>query len=256
MHIAIITGASSGLGRKFAELADKENLDELWLIARRQERLQELAAKCHTTTRILALDLTQPSSLEQLSARLKKENPQLKFLVNAAGFGKIGRYDEIPANELLRMIDLNCRAAVAITQLALPYMQKGSRILEICSVAGFQPIPYLGVYAATKAFLYRYSRALSLELQPRGITVTAVCPYWIKDTEFIAVAQDTKNSSYIHSFPLACTEDFVSRKAWQAAKNGAAVVTPGLIASLDRILAKFLPHILMMRLSNLFRKIP
>ena len=154
------------------------------------------------------------------------------------------------------MIDLNCRAAVAITQLALPYMQKGSRILEICSVAGFQPIPYLGVYAATKAFLYRYSRALSLELQPRGITVTAVCPYWIKDTEFIAVAQDTKNSSYIHSFPLAYTEDFVSRKAWQAAKNGAAVVTPGLIASLDRILAKFLPHSLMMRLSNLFRKIP
>ena len=187
MHIAIITGASSGLGRKFAELADKENLDELWLIARRQERLQELAAKCHTTTRILALDLTQPSSLEQLSARLKKENPQLKFLVNAAGFGKIGRYDEIPANELLRMIDLNCRGLTEMTCTCLPWMHKGTRIINLASAAAFCPQAKFAVYAATKSYVLSFSRSLAAELKEKGIFVTAVCPGPV-DTPFFEVS--------------------------------------------------------------------
>lgn len=255
MNIAIITGASSGLGRKFTELADNEGLDELWLIARRGDRLHELSAACHTKVLPLSLDLTQETSLQQIHRLLEENQPLVKILVNAAGFGKIGSYADIPTDDILRMIDLNCRAAAAVTQFALPYMEKGCRILEICSIAGFQPILYLGVYAASKAFLYRYSRALALELQPRGITVTAVCPYWIKDTEFISVAQQTNNSSYFHAFPMACSEAFVSRRAWQAAKNGAVVVTPGLMASLDRILAKFMPHGIMMRLSSLFRKL-
>ena len=255
MDIAIITGASSGLGREFTKLADAEGLDELWLIARREERLRELAAGCQTRIRVLPMDLTLETSLQQISQLLQEYHPVVKILVNAAGFGKIGSYADIAMDDLLRMIDLNCRAAVAITQFTPPYMQKGCRILEICSIAGFQPIPYLGVYAASKAFLYRYSRALALELQPRGIVVTAVCPYWIKDTEFISVAQKTQNSSYFHAFPLACSEGFVSRRAWQAAKAGAAVVTPGIMASLDRILAKWIPHGLMMRFSNLFRKL-
>ena len=255
MNIAIITGASSGLGRKFVELADEEGLDELWIIARRKNRLHELSTSCRTKIRPLVLDLTQNTALQQINKLLQENQPLVKILVNAAGFGKIGSYADIPTDDILRMIDLNCRAAVAITQFVLPYMKRNCRILEICSIAGFQPIPYLGVYAASKAFLYRYSRALALELQPRGITVTAVCPYWIKDTEFISVAQQTNNSSYFHAFPMACSEAFVSRRAWQAAKNGAVVVTPGLMASLDRILAKFMPHGIMMRLSNLFRKL-
>ena len=255
MNIAIITGASSGLGRKFTELADVEGLDELWLIARRKDRLQELSTACQTKVRSLPLDLTQKTSLQQINKLLQEEQPMVKILVNAAGFGKIGSYADIAIDDMLHMIDLNCRAAVAITQSALPHMERGCRILEICSIAGFQPIPYLGVYAASKAFLYRYSRALALELQPRGIIVTAVCPYWIKDTEFISVAQKSNNSSYFHAFPFACSEAFVSRRAWQAAKNGAVVVTPGIMASIDRILAKFMPHGLMMRLSNLFRKL-
>lgn len=101
------------------------------------------------------------------------------------------------------MIDLNCKAAVAMTQISLPFMKRGARVLQICSTAAFQPFPYLSVYAATKAFLYRYSRALRVELYGTGIRVTAVCPYWIKDTEFIGRAKKSSDSSYIHSFPLA-----------------------------------------------------
>ena len=255
MHIAIITGASSGLGRQFVQLADQEGLDEIWLVARRQDRLQALADTCRTAIRQLPLDLVDPASLRTITALLAKKQPVVRFLVNAAGFGKIGSYADIEPSDQLQMIDLNCRAAVALTQLALPYMTNASHILEICSAAAFQPIPYLGIYAASKAFLYRYSRALSFELKPRGISVTAVCPYWIRDTEFIRIAQETQNSTYIHSFPLASTEAFVSSRAWQAVKKGRSVVTPGCIATLDRILAKLLPHSFMMCLTNFFRKI-
>ena len=255
MHIAIITGASSGLGRAFVQHADQEGLDEIWVIARRLERLQKLQTETKTPLRLLSLDLRQETALQALENRLQTEKPVLQFLVNAAGFGKIGSFADISTSELLSMIDLNCRAAIAITQSAIPFMPPNSHILEICSVAAFQPIPYLSLYAATKALLYRYSLALGIELQPSGISVTAVCPYWIRDTEFIGIAQQTSNSSYIQKFPFASTEAFVARKAWQAAKNNAAVCTPGIMATLDHILAGLLPHRLMMSLSNVFRKL-
>ena len=153
------------------------------------------------------------------------------------------------------MIDLNCCAAVAITQIAIPFMSHGSHILEICSSASFQPMPYFNVYAATKAFLYRYSCALCVELAPKGIVVTAVCPYWIKDTEFIQVAQKTKNSAYIHHFPWASTQKTVALRSLCGAKKGAAVVTPGLIPFLHRMITSLLPHSFMMGVSKIFHKI-
>lgn len=197
--IAVVTGASSGLGQEFVRQLEgacrgenalfEECPEELWVIARREERLHALAEVTSIPLRVLPMDLTQKDSIDALAELLERENPEVLMLINAAGFGRIGRTMDQTLDELDGMIDLNCRAAVDLTQLVLPYMRKNGRILEICSTAAFQPITRLNVYAATKAFLYHYSRALRVELLPLSIYVTAVCPYWVKDTEFISLAE-------------------------------------------------------------------
>ena len=148
----------------------------------RLEALQSISA---VPIRVLALDLTRPGDMEYLRNTLQDELPDIRILVNAAGMGRMGPTVDIPAKDNDAMIDLNCRAADA----AFPYLHPGSQVLEICSTAGFQPIPGLNVYAATKAFLLSYTQTLHYELSPAGIHVTAVCPYWVKDTEFIGIAE-------------------------------------------------------------------
>lgn len=256
MDIAIITGASSGLGTEFARQIDRnERLDAIWGIARREDRLEEIGRELKHPFRAMRCDLTKKESFVQIDELLKKENPNVKILVNAAGFGKIGAWSDISLQDCEDMIDLNCKAAVKMTQLVLPYMEKGGRILEIASTAGFQSFPYLNVYASTKAFLYRYSRALRVELFGRGIHVTAVCPYWVKDTEFIGVSKQTNNSRYICHFPLASRKKNVVAGALFAAKVGLPVATPGIVCTLHRIAAKFIPNEIMMGLWALLRRI-
>ncbi|MCI7330546.1 MAG: SDR family NAD(P)-dependent oxidoreductase [Selenomonadaceae bacterium] len=253
MNIAIITGASSGLGRAYARLLDAEYLDEIWLIARREERLQELAQELRTSCRIFACDLTQPGVPAILQASLgERPDTEVRWLINAAGFGRLGYTTEIPLAEQLAMIDLNVKATVALTQLAIPFMSAGSHIMEIVSCSAFQPIPGLNVYAATKAFLLRYSRALGAELAPQGIIVTAVCPYWIRDTEFIPLASATDAHHLFRGFPLATTCEEVARRSLRAAKNNIAVCTPDAISFLHRILSTIIPHKLLMAASTIF----
>lgn len=255
-EIAIVTGASSGLGREFVRLLDRqERLDEIWVIARRRERLEALRADAAAPLRVLPWDLTAQESAGQLSRLLARERPVIRVLINAAGFGKIGSWKDIPWEDCGGMIDLNCRAAVCVTQLCLPYMTKGCRILEICSTAAFQPFPYLNVYAASKAFLYRYTKALRAELLGTGVHVTAVCPYWIKDTEFIQTARKTRNSRYIRHFPLASRRKSVAWLALADSRLNLPVSTPGLVCTLHRIAAKFVPHALMMGVWGLLRRV-
>lgn len=254
MKIAIVTGASSGLGSEFIRQMDrKESLDEVWAIARRKERLQALAGEIRTKLRILPYDLTDRKAFADISDLLAEEKPDVQILINAAGFGKIGSYRDVSLADCDNMVDLNCRAAVDMTQTVLPYMKRGGRVMEICSTASFQPFQYLNVYAATKAFLYRYSRALRVELFSEGIKVTAVCPYWIKDTEFISTAKKTRNSGYIHGFPLASREKNVAALALNDSRLGFAVSTPGVMCTLHRIVAKFIPGELMMGMWGLLR---
>lgn len=256
MKTAIVTGASSGLGREFVTLLDRtEHLDEIWVVARRRDRLAALEKQVKTKLRILPLDLTDRESFRMLDGLLKKERPDVRVLINAAGFGRIGSYRTISREDCDAMIDLNCRAAIDMTQTVLPFMRRGARILQICSVAAFQPIQYLNVYAASKAFLYRYSRALRVELLGRGIKVTAVCPYWIKDTEFIGTAKKTTDCSYVRHFPLASRQKYVARMALTDSRLGFAVSTPGVICTLHRVAAKFIPSELMMGIWALIRRI-
>ncbi len=106
------------------------------------------------------------------------EKPEIKILINSAGIGKFGLWKDISLQDSINMIDLNCRGTVVLTQISIPFIMKGGNILEICSTAAFQPLPYFNIYAATKNFLYSYSCALHKELSCDNISVTAVCPYY------------------------------------------------------------------------------
>ena len=200
MKIAIVTGASSGMGREFVrQLSGYETVDEIWAVARRGEALEALKAQVSTPVRPVVLDLLKPESFDTLRAMLEAEKPDVRLLVNAAGFGKFGSFDKIPLEDECRMIDLNCKAVLVMTRLCVPYMAPGSHILELDSLSAFQPVPYITTYGATKAFVLSYSRAMNRELRGRGIRVMAMNPGWVK-TEFFRHAFQSNQGGEVRYF--------------------------------------------------------
>ena len=157
MKVAIVTGASSGMGKEFSrEIAHfYKHLDEVWIVARRAERLKVLADRIEkrtgTLVRVFDGDLAKDSVYEKMKEELLRRRPDLRILVNCAGFGKTGRVQEIDAGEQLGIIDVNCRALTRMTLLCLPYLSGGSRIINAASAAAFAPQPGFAVYAASKA---------------------------------------------------------------------------------------------------------
>ena len=193
MKIAIVTGASSGMGREFVlQLPGYVRVDEIWAVARRKDALEKLKEESRVPVRPVVLDLCARESFETLAAMLDGEKPQVELLVNAAGFGKFGDFDRVSLEEDLQMIDLNCKALVAVTRLVLPYMGRGSHVLQLDSLSAFQPVPYITTYGATKAFVLSYTRAMNAELKERGIRMMAMNPGWVK-TEFFNHAFRTNN---------------------------------------------------------------
>ena len=241
MSIAVVTGASSGLGRAFARRLSREpGIQEIWAVARREDRLRELGDLCAFPVRPVPLDLAKEDSLRSLRGLLEAERPDIAVLVCAAGFGKMGNTVEIDPADNAAMVDVNCKAAMAVTLLCRPWLRRGSRVLEISSVSAFCPVPGVNVYAATKAFLESFAKGLRREWRRDGIHVTAVCPYWIRDTEFIAKAETGKPGSW-HSFPLAVTTDAVVDRALKDSGRNRALSTPGAVASAARVGTKLLP---------------
>jgi len=243
MRIAIVTGASSGIGQAFVRELDKSmRLDEIWLIARREDRLQALSDEIQTKGVVIPLDLLNRQSIMQLRETLEGERPEIACLVCAAGFGKFGRAEDMTLEENDNMISLNCRAAVDVTYVCIPFLTQGSRVLEICSCAAFQPLPGMNLYAATKSFLLRYTRALRWEMASKGVKITAVCPAWVK-TEFEQIARDTKQSAWVGRGITKLAQRPEAIAAWALTMNGlgAEVVTCGPAAFLMRVCDKFLP---------------
>ncbi|MBR3437319.1 MAG: SDR family NAD(P)-dependent oxidoreductase [Lachnospiraceae bacterium] len=180
-NIAIITGASSGIGREFVKtLKDHMNVEEVWVIARSEDKLRALQEETPIPVRPVPLDLSDPAFIGKMESLLATEKPDVRLLINASGYGKFDAVEKLSMEDDLGMIDLNCRALAAMTKLALPYMHSGAKVIEIASVAAFQPIPYINVYGASKAFVLSFSRALNRELKKRGIHVMALCPFWTK----------------------------------------------------------------------------
>ena len=188
MGIALITGASSGIGREFAkQLKESYGVEEFWLVARRKDRMEALASELSIKARIISADLCTEEGINEVRAALTSEKPAISVLINAAGFGRFGAHDQVSESETVRMIDLNVKALVLITHMALPYMEKGGRIIELGSGSCFTPLPNFNVYAASKAFVLHYSKALYYEAKKYGVTVTCFCPGWVH-TEFLDTA--------------------------------------------------------------------
>ncbi len=247
-RIAVITGASSGMGREFVSALDRQyELDELWLIARRREKLEELTTVCRAAVRPIALDLGVQADIDKYRDLLAEETPDVAVLVNAAGFGKFKAFTELSLEEQLAMIDVNDKALVAMTYLTLPYMKAGGCIYQLGSLSSFQPVPYINVYGASKAFVLSFSRALNKELkkQGRGIRVMAVCPGWVKTDFFDRAVVDNDTIVYYNRF---YTAEQVIKRALKDMKKGKDVSICGFPVRSQVYATKLLPHGIVMEI--------
>lgn len=241
MYIAVVTGASSGLGMEFALQIDKRyELDEIWLIARREERLLNLGKRLKAKVKIFPLDLSQNQSLDVIRYALEENKPQIKLLVNAAGFGKFGTVEALSLEDQTDMINVNITALTGITKLCIPFLTYGAGIINMSSVSGFIPLPYLNVYSASKAYVLNFSKALSYELKDKGVRVTAVCPYWVA-TEFIPTASDSPMGDCINNFKLISYPFTVTKKALELNGKNKITALTGAVPCIIKFLAKTLP---------------
>ena len=242
MKIAIVTGASSGMGREFVlQLNQYVTVDEIWVIARREKALEELQKETSVPLRPVCLDLCADESFAAFSALLEKEQPDVKLLVNAAGFGKFGTAVNIPVEEDCRMIDLNCKALVRMTRCVLPYMHRGSHILQLDSLSAFQPVPYITTYGATKAFVLSYSRAMNRELKKDGIRMMAMNPGWVK-TEFFNHALQTNGNEVQYYNYLWEARDVVTTGLKDLYKTRKDYSVHGLPIKFQVLLVKIMLH--------------
>ena len=247
MNIAVVTGASSGMGKEFVlQLSGYVTVDEIWVIARREQALLALQEQCQVKIRPVVLDLCDEASYDVYAALLEAEKPDVKLLVNAAGFGKFGGFHKVPLKDDLRMIDLNCKALVAMTRLTLPYMKSGSHILQLDSLSAFQPVPYITTYGATKSFVLSYSRAMNQELKGSGIRMMAMNPGWVK-TEFFNHAFQTNESEVQYFNRLYEAKDVVATGLKDLYKTKKDYSVHGLPVRMQVRSVKLLPHSLVMK---------
>ena len=244
MNIAIVTGASSGMGREFVQqLSQYVMVDEIWAIARREDALKAL--KAAVPVRPVVLDLCENASFAVFAALLDQEKPNVKLLVNAAGFGKFGGFEAVSVEDDCRMIDLNCKALVAMTRLTLPYMAAGSHVLQLASNSSWQPVPYITTYGATKAMVLSYSRAMNRELKPRGIRMMSMNPGWVK-TEFFNHALQTNQGQVQYYDRLYEAADVVKTGLHDLYKTKKDYSIHGFPVRMQVRLVKLLPHSLVM----------
>ncbi|MBE7016433.1 MAG: SDR family NAD(P)-dependent oxidoreductase [Ruminococcaceae bacterium] len=242
-NVVIITGASSGMGMEFALQLDAHlrKTDEIWLIARRKERLEHLASKMRNKTRILAMDVTKEAQIERLADTLVDKDMIVKMLVNCAGFGIIGDFSQMTVEEQLSMVRTNCEALTHITHTCIPFMRKNSRIINLASSASFMPQPGFAVYAATKAYVNSFSLALREELKGKGIYVTSVCPGPV-DTAFFDIAESEGNGTLAIKKIFMADPVNVVRKALRDSCHKKAKSVYSLPMQSFEVLCKVIPH--------------
>ena len=247
-RVAIITGASDGIGAELARLMAKKGHD-LALVARRRERLEALAAEIAGTGRpsplVIPLDLAEASAPEALVQALREGGAEPAMLINNAGFGLQGQVADLDPAEQLRMIDLNVRALTALTLKFLPdVIAARGRILNVASVAAFLPGPGMAIYYASKAYVLSFSEALSQELASRGVSVTALCPGPVP-TGFQAAAgmsgDLTKLMKYAQTSPQA-----VAEAAYRGMMSGRRIVMPSFADWMSASAAALTPRSLLL----------
>lgn len=253
MKTAIITGASSGMGREFAMEIRRRyvNIEEVWLIARNRERLEEVRREMGTKgVRILPLDLTREEDMDRYAQILSEKKPEVCILVNSAGYGKMGNFEEISREHNRGMVKLNCEALTEVTYLTLPYLKFGGQIIQLASSAAFVPQTGFAVYAATKSYVLSLSRALKWELADREIRVTAVCPGPVK-TDFFRVAQgeEGKKPRWFKRILMANPKKVV-RKAINDARKGREKSVYGIVMILFEVICRIVPHRILLKIMS------
>ena len=250
MKVAVITGASAGLGREFLRRLPERfpEIEEYWLIARRKEKLIEAAREVPRQCRVFPLDLTKDESYEKLAKEAESLSPDVRLLINNSGCGFLGNVGEGELSRQTQMVELNLKGLTAVTHLFLPYMNEGSAVLNVSSIASFCPNSRMTVYSASKAYVTAFTFGIADELKPRGITATAVCPGPM-DTDFIYLGEIKGKSPTFDKLPY-CDPAKVADGALKAARQGKTVWTPTAFYKFYRVLAKMLPTKWMMPLGR------
>ncbi|MEO1691062.1 MAG: SDR family oxidoreductase [Cyanobacteria bacterium J06631_6] len=246
MTTALITGASMGIGETFARELAAKNTD-LVLVARSQDKLQDLATeltnKYQIETTVIAQDLTEPGAIQNVFDKITAQGSTIDMLINNAGFGDYGAFGDRPLSKMLTMVQLNISALVELTGLFLPQMQqrKAGSIVNVASIAAFQPIPYMSVYAASKAFVLSFSEALWSENKDLGVKVIAVCP-GPTESKFYDRAEFPESATGLNGMTMASSEKVVqdSLKALDKGQSNAVVggFANQIIVNLPRLMPR------------------
>jgi|HubBroStandDraft_5_1064220.scaffolds.fasta_scaffold131298_1 short-subunit dehydrogenase len=251
MAIALITGASSGLGEEFARQLARENYD-LVLTARREDRLQTVAAEAlklgSSKVEVIAIDLGQPDGATKLHRQVSERGLEIECLINNAGFGTHGIFHKLPLEREVEEINLNITSLVAMTRLFLEGMvaRRRGTIINVASTAAFQPVPYMATYGATKSFVLDFSEAVAYEVKSSGVTVMALCPGPTR-TEFQDVAG--VNETGVPSFAYMDAKTVVAQ-ALASAKRGKSVRINGIMNLVMAQSTRITPRSLVARIAG------
>ena len=248
-NIAIVTGASSGIGKEFflSLNEQKEPLDEIWVIARSENKLRDLQTLAIVPVKVMPLDLSKSEAITEFENALSQEQVNIRYLICASGFGRFSAVEDDENEILQNMVDLNCRSIVGLTCAAIPYLSQGSLTILIASVAAFQPIPYIATYGASKAFVLSYSRAFNRELKKKGARCLCVCPFWTK-TAFFDRATAQNEKTIVKKYVAMYEPKQIVKRAWKdVKKKNRDVSICGFKAKGQTLLVKLLPHRLVMK---------
>jgi uncharacterized protein len=241
--IALITGASSGIGAELAREAAKDGHD-LVLVARRREPMQALAAELHaagTEITVISTDLGKPGGAAELMKIVDERGIVIDALINNAGLGDAARFDEEAPEKISSMLQVNIVALTELTRLVLPKMvaRGRGRIMLVSSTAGFQPGPGMAVYYATKAYVRLFGRALGYELRRTGVTVTTLCP-GATASEFANVAHMEGSMLFKGPFPVMSAPE-VARQGYAALKAGRPQIITGVLNAIMAFSTRLTP---------------
>lgn len=241
MAWAIITGASSGIGKEFVRrIKETGRVDRYLLIARRKEKLEDLALELGEGAEVLAADLATPEGIEAVRAFLEERQPSVRYLINAAGYGVFGDYTQVSERDTVGMIDLNVKALVLLSHMVIPYMPQGANLLEVGSASVFTPLPGFNIYASSKAFVYHYAQALAYEVKPKGIRVTVFCPGWV-ETDFFDRAENARSAGPKNKKPMLSV-GYVVGCAMRAMEKGKLLCTCNWYTKMQHLFSKILPN--------------
>ena len=238
--IAIVTGATGDIGEEFVKSLLSE-VDEVWAVGRSENKLTSLKEKYGDKIVPVRVDLSDRNDIFSFCEKIESEKPEIRYLVNNAGVAKMKPVSEFTLEEISDMLDINDKAATLICRACIPYMVKGSYILNVASASAFQPNPYIALYSASKAYLLSFTRSLNVENE--NITCTAVCPGWV-DTKMLPKQRDGKDIRYPGMTPASK----VVEVALKDCHKGKDVSVCSFYFRYMRFLSKVTPHSIAMKM--------